>query len=112
MNGADVKAIRLALRDVLGYEPSCHDLGLALGLAPANAKDTVRKWEADGPTGPAATALKLFALAVDERGPPSSVAETGVATAAVLDVRLDADTALAIYRAMTAELVRAAFRRD
>lgn len=49
MTGADVKAIREALGRLLGRRVSCRDLGLALGLAPANAADTVRRWESDGP---------------------------------------------------------------
>lgn len=62
MTGADVKSIREALGRALGHRVSCRDLGLALGLAPANAKDTVRSWE-DGSrdvSGPAAVALSFM----------------------------------------------------
>lgn len=65
MTGTDVKAIREALGRTLGRRLSCRDLGLALGLAPANAGDTVRKWEREGPTGPAAVALNFMREATD-----------------------------------------------
>lgn len=65
MTGADVNAIRMALGRVIGRRVSCRDLGLALGLAPANAADTVRRWERDGPTGPAAVALGFMRQATD-----------------------------------------------
>jgi len=61
MTGEDVKAIR----EALGRRVSLRDLGLALGLAPANAKDTVRRWEEEGPTGPAAAALRFIREATD-----------------------------------------------
>lgn len=62
MTPADVKTIREALGRALGRRVSCRDLGLALGLAPANAGDTVRSWE-DGSrdvSGPAAVALDFM----------------------------------------------------
>ena len=65
MTGADVKAIRKALGQLLGQHISVRDLGLALGLAPSNAGDTVRKWEDEGPTGPAAAALTFMREATD-----------------------------------------------
>jgi transcriptional regulator with XRE-family HTH domain len=63
VTGADVKRIREALGETLGRRVSQRDLGLALGLAPANAADTVRRWEHEGPSGPAAVALELLEIA-------------------------------------------------
>ncbi len=60
MTGDDVKAIRQALELRLGRTISRADLGRALGLEPSNAYTAARKWERDGPTGPAAIALTLF----------------------------------------------------
>lgn len=60
MTGADVKAIREALGPIVGRHVSCRDLGLALGLAPANAGHTVRRYEEDGPSGPTAVALMFM----------------------------------------------------
>src|SRR4051812_47847034 len=57
MTGDEVKAIRQDIGRALGQRVSCRDLALALGIAPQNAKDTGRRWETDGPTGPVATAL-------------------------------------------------------
>lgn len=67
MTAADVKSIREALGRTLGRHISCRDLGMALGLAPANAADTVRSWE-DGSrdvTGPAAVALAFMRECTD-----------------------------------------------
>jgi hypothetical protein len=69
MTGADVKAIREALGRAIGRRISCRDLGCALGLAPTNAADTIRKWEAEGPTGPAAVALMFMSGATDIGAP-------------------------------------------
>jgi hypothetical protein len=113
MTGHEVKTIREALGDALGRNVSQRDLGLALGLAPANAKDTVRSWE-DGSrdvTGPAATALKFFALSIDESGPPDVAIEAGSKQCFGLDQDLRDDTARNVFRAMMGEIVKAAFER-
>ncbi len=68
MTADDVKAIREALGRTLGRRISQNDLGLALGLAPANAADTVRSWE-DGKrdvSGPATLALQFMREATDQ----------------------------------------------
>jgi hypothetical protein len=62
MTPDDVKKIREALGEVVGRRISQHDLGLALGLAPASAGRSVREWETSGPTGPAAAALGFMLL--------------------------------------------------
>lgn len=60
MSADEVKSARLEIGAALGRTLSQRDLGLMLGLAPANADRTVRNWEVDGPTGPAAVALRLM----------------------------------------------------
>jgi hypothetical protein len=77
MTGADVKRIREALGRLLGRHVTCRDLGVALGLAPANAGDTVRSWE-DGSrdvSGPAGVALCFISLATDD--PRANVSAPG-----------------------------------
>ena len=65
MTGDDVRQIREAIGRLLGRKVSQQDLGLALGLAPANAATTVRRWEESEPTGPAAVALAFMREATD-----------------------------------------------
>lgn len=60
MTGDDVKQIREALGAVVGRRLSQRDLGIAMGLAPANADRLVRQWEEGEPSGPAAVALRFM----------------------------------------------------
>jgi len=60
MSADEVKMARLEIGAALGKTMSQRDLGLMLGLTPASADRTVRNWETDGPTGPAAVALRLM----------------------------------------------------
>jgi DNA-binding transcriptional regulator YiaG len=98
MQGAEVKRIREEIGHAVGRRLSQRDLGLALGLSPANAADMVRSWE-DGSkpvSGPAATALNLMAMAFD----PIPQATLGEAF-------LTAENAESGFRAiMRAELLR------
>lgn len=62
LTGDDVKRCREHFSKLLGWRVSQHDLGVALKLAPASAKDTIRQFE-DGSrvvTGPASVALELL----------------------------------------------------
>ncbi len=60
MKGAEVKAVQTALSEAIGHRITDHELGLILGLTPANANVSVRKWKDSQPTGPVATALRLL----------------------------------------------------
>src|SRR5579859_2024875 len=65
MRAQEVKDIREALGLALNRRVSQRDLGLALGLSEKNCDRAVREWETFGPSGPAAAALRLMALATD-----------------------------------------------
>jgi hypothetical protein len=68
MTGNEMKAIRQGLSEALGRRLSLADMAKLCGLAPANGADTYRKWEdGDGPSGPVAMLLELYASAVPAR---------------------------------------------
>ena len=66
MTGAEMKAIRHGLSEAIGRRLSLADMAKLCGLAPKNGADTMRKWEeGDGPSGPVAALLSLYASALD-----------------------------------------------
>ncbi len=72
MTGPDLRILRVRIGLMLGRHVSQRDLGLALRLAPNNAKDTVRSWE-DGSrdiTGPASVACNLMGDCISHGGAP------------------------------------------
>lgn len=63
MTGREVDDVRRALEMALCMRITLTRFGVALGLQPNSAKRTIRGWIINGPSGPAATALRLFAIA-------------------------------------------------
>jgi hypothetical protein len=60
-----MKAIRHGLSEAIGRRLSLADMARLVGLAPLNGAWTYRKWEeGDGPSGPVALLLKIYASAV------------------------------------------------
>lgn len=64
MDGSQVKLVRASLSKATGKHVSVMDLGLALGLQRKRAERSVREWEHDQPTGPAAVALTYLAASM------------------------------------------------
>jgi transcriptional regulator with XRE-family HTH domain len=60
MTGEEVHRTRLQIGERLGRRISQLQLGLMVGLERPNAARTIRRWEADSPTGPGALALEYL----------------------------------------------------
>ena len=76
MNGAELKQLRHDLGDAIGRRLSVADMAKLCGLAPKNGADTWRKWEdGDGPSGPVATLLSLYAAGLQSDWGPDFMLE-------------------------------------
>ncbi len=68
MTGAEMKDIRHGLSEAIGRRLSLADMAKLCGLKDpeGNGRDTYRKWEdGDGPSGPVAMLLSLYAAGID-----------------------------------------------
>ena len=73
MTGPELKQLRHDLGDAIGQRLSTADMARICGLKDPerNGKDTWRKWEeGEGPSGPVAVLLTLYACAADNHPIP------------------------------------------
>lgn len=119
MTGKDVDAVRRGLETRLNTRITLRRLGMALGLDQGSARETVRRWVQRGPTGPAATALRLLGRCARDQslqgvGISNAVAAAGVK--ALLDGDeanlADEDIVRNMFAAMMAALARELLGQD
>ena len=68
MTGAELKKLREDLGEAIGRPLAVADMAKLCGLKDpeGNGRDTYRKWEdGDGPSGPVAMLLSLYAAGID-----------------------------------------------
>src|ERR1700737_3519213 len=65
MTGPELKQLRADLAEAIGKQLTAADMAKLCGLAARDGADTIRRWEAKGPSGPAAELLRILAMASD-----------------------------------------------
>jgi hypothetical protein len=76
MTGAEMKHIRHGLSEAIGRRLSLADMAKLCGLKDpeGNGRQTWRKWEeGEGPSGPVAVLLSIYAYAIDNFDMPSEL---------------------------------------
>lgn len=84
MTPEDVKKIRDAFSEIVGKEISAHQMAAVLELSPDNDARTYRRYESEGPSGPAVVALRYMAQGLaglyPDLGIPQFVCGRGIHT--------------------------------
>jgi hypothetical protein len=65
VTGPELRQLRDDLSEAIGTPLSAADMAKLCGLPPDKGRDTIRKWEVTGPSGPAAELLRILAMASD-----------------------------------------------
>jgi hypothetical protein len=65
VTGPELKQLREDLGTAIGRPLSAADMAKLCGLAGGAGADTIRKWEVNGPSGPAGELLRILAMASD-----------------------------------------------
>jgi hypothetical protein len=65
VTGPELRQLRNDLGDAIGKSLSAADMARLCGLAPGDGADTIRRWEVNGPSGPAGELLRILAMASD-----------------------------------------------
>ena len=109
MTGPELKQLRHDLSEATGRRLSLSDMARIAGLKDPdrNGKDTFRKWEdGEGPSGPVAALMSLFAYALPHYELPKQVEAAGVEMLRG-QIRDDgAATVQEVYRAMIGAEIR------